>query len=96
MRVSSILWPRPHTLQEYWSSDAGTEFLDKYFSTYLSNSPVFSHTLTCDSVDIDGLGNDYRFEMERTERMRNIACMQVVNQALYSSKSGGSKLGTVQ
>ncbi len=35
VRVSSILWPRPHTLQEYWSSDAGKEFLDKYFSTYL-------------------------------------------------------------
>ena len=32
VRVSSILWPRPDTLQEYWSSDAGTEFLDKWFS----------------------------------------------------------------
>ena len=30
--VSSILWPRPDFLQEYWSSDAGTEFLDKWFS----------------------------------------------------------------
>ena len=30
--VSSILWPRPDSLQEYWSSDAGTEFLDKWFS----------------------------------------------------------------
>jgi hypothetical protein len=37
------------------------------------------------------LANDYRFEMERTERMRIIVYMQVVNEALYSSQ-----LGTVQ
>ncbi len=32
MRLSSILWPQPQTLEEYWSSDAGAEFLDKWFS----------------------------------------------------------------
>jgi hypothetical protein len=31
-RLSSILWPRPLTLEEFWSSDAGAEFLDKWFS----------------------------------------------------------------
>ncbi len=30
--------------------------------------------------------SDYRFEIERTERMRNMPYMQVVNLALYSSK----------
>jgi hypothetical protein len=43
VRVSSILWPQPSTLEEYWSSDAGTEFLDKWF-----NQPVLSHTLSGD------------------------------------------------
>ncbi len=32
VRVSSILWPRSDSLQEYWSSDTGTEFVDKWFS----------------------------------------------------------------
>jgi hypothetical protein len=32
VRLSSILWPRPQNLEEYWSSDAGAEFLDKWFS----------------------------------------------------------------
>ncbi len=30
--LSSILWPRPAHLDEHWSSDAGVEFLDKWFS----------------------------------------------------------------
>ena len=53
VRVSSILWPKPHTLQEYWSSDAGTGFLDKWFSVpkvsqyFRTRSPVTM-------VDIDG------------------------------------------
>ena len=53
VRVSSILWPRPDSLQEYWSSDAGTEFLDKWFSIpkisqyFRTRSPVTM-------VDIDG------------------------------------------
>jgi hypothetical protein len=32
VRVSSILWPRSQALEEHWSSDAGVEFLDKWFS----------------------------------------------------------------
>ncbi len=28
MSLSSILCPEPQTLAEYWSSDAGSEFLD--------------------------------------------------------------------
>ena len=32
VRVSSILWPRPDTLQDYWSSDSDSEYLDKWFS----------------------------------------------------------------
>ncbi len=53
VRVSSILWPRPDTLLECWSSDAGTEFLDKWFSIpkisqyFRTRSPVTM-------VDIDG------------------------------------------
>ena len=53
VHVSSILWPRPDTLQDYWSSDAGTEFLDKWFSIpkisqyFRTRSPVTM-------VDIDG------------------------------------------
>ena len=53
VRVSFILWPRPDSLQEYWSSDAGTEFLDKWFSIpkigqyFRTRSPVTM-------VDIDG------------------------------------------
>ena len=31
-RLSSILWPRPQALEEHWSSDAGVEFLDNWFS----------------------------------------------------------------
>ncbi len=34
------------------------------------------------------MGNDYRFEIERTERMTIIAYMQVVNQTLHSSEIG--------
>jgi hypothetical protein len=33
---SSKLWPRPQNLEEYWSSDAGAEFLDKWFSISIS------------------------------------------------------------
>ena len=53
MRLSSILWPRPQALEEYWSSDAGVEFLEKWFSVakicqyFRSRSPV---TMS----DIDG------------------------------------------
>ena len=32
VRLSSILWARPQVLEEHWSSDAGVEFLDKWFS----------------------------------------------------------------
>ena len=32
VKLSSILWPRPQVLEEHWSSDAGVEFLDKWFS----------------------------------------------------------------
>ena len=32
VRISSILWPRPQALEEHWSSDAGVDFLDKWFS----------------------------------------------------------------
>jgi hypothetical protein len=32
LSLSSILWPRPQTLEEYWASDAGVEFLEKWFS----------------------------------------------------------------
>jgi hypothetical protein len=30
--LSSELWPRPQNLEDCWSSDAGVEFLDKWFS----------------------------------------------------------------
>ena len=49
----SILWPWSDTLQEYWSSDVDTEFLDKWFSIpkirlyFRTRSPVTM-------VDIDG------------------------------------------
>jgi hypothetical protein len=29
--LSSELWPRPQNLDDYWASDAGAEFLDKWF-----------------------------------------------------------------
>jgi hypothetical protein len=32
VRLSSRLCPRPQALEEYWSSDTGVEFLDKWFS----------------------------------------------------------------
>jgi hypothetical protein len=44
--LSSRLWPRPPALEEYWSSDAGVEFLDKWFSVpkiwqyFRTHSPV--------------------------------------------------------
>ena len=53
VRLSSILWPQPQTLEEYWSSDTGAEFLDKWFSIpkicqhFRTRSPV-------DVADIDG------------------------------------------
>ena len=53
VRLRSILWSRSQNLEEYWSSDAGAEFLDKWFSIpkicqyFLTRSPV---TMT----DIDG------------------------------------------
>jgi hypothetical protein len=32
VRLNSILWSLAQTLEEYWSSDSGAEFLDKWFS----------------------------------------------------------------
>ncbi len=32
VHLSSILLPQSQTLEDFWSSDAGTEFLDKWFS----------------------------------------------------------------
>ena len=50
--VSSILWPRPDSLQKYWSSDAGTEFLDKWFS--IPKIRQYFHTRSpVTMVDID-------------------------------------------
>jgi hypothetical protein len=46
VRLSSKLWPRPQDLEEHWSSDAGIEFLDKWFSVakicqyFRTRSPV--------------------------------------------------------
>ena len=46
LSLSSILWPRPQALEEYWASDAGVEFLEKWFSVakisqyFRSRSPV--------------------------------------------------------
>jgi hypothetical protein len=46
MRLGSMLCPRPQALDEYWSSDAGVEFLEKWFSVakicqyFRSRSPV--------------------------------------------------------
>ncbi len=46
MRLSSRLWPRPQDLEEHWSSDAGIQFLDKWFSVakicqyFRTRSPV--------------------------------------------------------
>ena len=46
VRLSSRLWPRPQVLEEHWSSDAGVEFLDKWFSVakicqyFRTRSPV--------------------------------------------------------
>ncbi len=53
VRASSIIWPRPVTLQEYWSSDAGTEFLDKWFSIS-KISKYFRMRSPVTMVDIDG------------------------------------------
>ena len=53
VRASSIIWPRPVTLQEYWSSDAGTEFLDKWFSIS-KISQYFRMRSPVTMVDIDG------------------------------------------
>jgi hypothetical protein len=52
-RLSSMLWPRPQTLEEYCSSAAGAEFLHKWFSIpkicqyFRTRSPVTK-------ADIDG------------------------------------------
>jgi hypothetical protein len=51
--MSSILWPRHQPLEDYSSSDAGAELLDKWFSIpkisqyFRTRSPVTM-------VDIDG------------------------------------------
>jgi hypothetical protein len=53
VRLSSILWPQPQTLEEHWSSDAGADFLVKWFSIpkicqyFRTRSPVTM-------ADIDG------------------------------------------
>jgi hypothetical protein len=53
VRLSSKLWPSPQDLEEHWSSDAGIEFLDKWFSVakicqyFRTRSPVTT-------PDIDG------------------------------------------
>jgi hypothetical protein len=53
MRLSSILRPQPQNLENFWSSDAGAEFLDKWFSIpkicqyFRTRSPVTM-------ADIDG------------------------------------------
>ena len=46
VRLSSILLPRPQSLEEHWSSDAGAEFLDKWFS--IPKICQYLHTLTGD------------------------------------------------
>ena len=50
---ASKLWPRPQKLQDYWSSDAGTEFLDKCFSIP-KISQYFRTRSHVTMVDIDG------------------------------------------
>ena len=51
--VSSILWTRPDSLQEYWSSAVVTEFLDKWFS--IPKMSQYFHTRSpVTMVDIDG------------------------------------------
>ena len=47
VRLSSTLWPQPQTLEEYWSSDAGAEFLDRWFSIP-KICQYFRTALTCD------------------------------------------------
>ena len=53
VRLSSILWPQPQTLEDFWSTDAGAEFLDEWFSVpkicqyFRTRSPVTM-------ADIDG------------------------------------------
>ncbi len=42
--LSSILWTQPQTLKEYWSSDAGAEFLDKCFS--IPKISEYFHTIS--------------------------------------------------
>ncbi len=32
VHLSSILWTHPQTLEDFWSTDAGAEFLDKWFN----------------------------------------------------------------
>ncbi len=53
VRVTSILCPRPDTLQEYWSSDVVTEFLDKWFSIP-KISQYFRTSSPVTMVEIDG------------------------------------------
>jgi hypothetical protein len=43
VRLSSILWPQPQTLREYWSSDAGAEFLDKSVSLKYASISARTH-----------------------------------------------------
>ena len=51
--LSSIFWSRSQNLEEYWSSDVGTEFLDKWFSIpkifqyFHTHSPVTMVDIDC-------------------------------------------------
>ncbi len=64
VNISSILRPRPQTLQDYWSSDVGAEFLDKWFSIpkicqyFRIRSPVTKENMQLSqvsAVDIYGI-----------------------------------------
>ncbi len=53
VRVGSVLWPRPQTLEEFWSSDAGADFLDTWFS--IPKICQYFHTRSpVTMADIDG------------------------------------------
>ena len=52
MRLRSMMWPRPQALEEYWSSDGGVEFLEKWFSVV--KICILEHGRTVTMSDIDG------------------------------------------
>jgi hypothetical protein len=51
--LSSRLWPRPQNLEEYWASDAGADFLDKWFSIP-KICQYFRTRSSVTTADIDG------------------------------------------